>query len=121
MAVRPEPAPFVLRPRLLEAGPRRAERQPTRSQHLEYELLLALVDQRRGELDPPRLLLHASAGSRSAYSSHCAQRSLRPRAVSRYASWISIVVAPTPMSTSSISRIGVTSAAVPVMNSSSAR
>ena len=47
-----------------------------------------------------------------AYSSHCDQRSLRPRAVSRYACCSSRVIGPAPSSWSSIERSGVTSAAV---------
>ena len=36
----------------LEARAGRPERQPARAQHLEHELLVALVDPRRGEVDP---------------------------------------------------------------------
>src|SRR5262249_510738 len=58
----------------------------------------------------------------SGYSSHCAHRSLRPWTVSRYASCSSRVTGPGgPIRWSSTSRIGVTSAAVPHMNTSSAR
>src|SRR5207249_1926951 len=38
---------------LLEAVERRAERERTRAQHLEHELLLALAEVRRGEADLP--------------------------------------------------------------------
>ena len=44
-----------------------------------------------------------------------------PRTVSRYAFWIASVTSPTPISWSSTERSGVTSAAVPHMNTSSAR
>ena len=82
---------------------------------------LALVQERTRQGDGACRLGHAPAGARVEYSSQCDQRSLRPRTVSRYASWSSSVIGPTPISTSSISRSGVTSAAVPHMNASSAR
>ena len=44
----------------LEARPGRAERQPARAQHLEHELLVALVDPRRAEVDPVRRDAHAA-------------------------------------------------------------
>src|SRR5205823_7730749 len=106
---------------LLETRNERPQRQPTRTEHVEHELLLALVEVRRRERDRALLELHARSGA-GAYSSHCAQRSDRPRTVSRYASWISTVTGPGgPTTWSSTSRIGVTSAAVPTMNTSSAR
>src|SRR6185312_3226837 len=97
---------------LLEAVDRGPEREPPGSQHLENELLLPLDDPGAGERDLPRVRAQASPGVRSAYSSHCAQRSLRPRTVSRSAVCTSSVTGPTPISTSSTSRSGVTSAAV---------
>src|SRR6266550_255407 len=113
--------PDALGDELLEAVDRRAEREPPGAQHLEHELLLALIQQRASKRDRAQAGAQASAGAGVAYSSHCAQRSLRPRAVSRYASWSSSVIGPTPISTSSTALSGVTSAAVPVMNASSAR
>ena len=65
-----------------------------------------------------RAQLRASCGT---WSSQCDHRSLSPRTVSRYASWIASVTGPTPISWSSTERSGVTSAAVPHMNTSSAR
>src|SRR5262249_48041904 len=112
---------------LLEPVDRRSERQPPRAQHLEDELLLPLVDVRPGERDLPNGLAQASAaaagaGEAFAYSNQWAQRSLFPLTVSRYAVWIASVTGPGgPISWSSTSRIGVTSAAVPHMNTSSAR
>src|SRR5258708_28026196 len=70
---------------LLEAVCRRPEREPAGAQDLEHELLLALVEVRPRERDRPNLLFHACVFAAGAYSSHCAQRSLRPRTVSRYA------------------------------------
>ena len=104
----------------LEARAHRAEREPARAQHLEHELLVALVDPRCAEVDASVAVrqLRASCGTGS---SQCDQRSLFPRTVSRYAFWIASVISPTPISWSSIERSGVTSAAVPVMNTSSAR
>src|SRR5262249_53523511 len=86
----------ALRERLLEAFDPRAERQPSGPQHLEDELLLPLVDPRPGERYLPDGFRHASAGAgdTDAYSSQWAQRSLRPRTVSRYAFWISSVTGP---------------------------
>src|SRR5439155_18359297 len=92
---RPDP----LRDQLLEPVDRRPERKPAGPQHLQDELLLPLVQQRTGERYLPEAGAQASAGAGVAYSSHWAQRSLRPRAVARYASWISSVIAPTPIST----------------------
>src|SRR3954453_13100052 len=106
---------------LLEAVDRRPERQPPGAQHLEDELLLPLVQQRTRKRYLAEARAQAPAGAGVAYSSHCAQRSLPPRAVSRSVSWISSVIGPTPISTSSTALSGVTSAAVPVMNASSAR
>src|SRR5215211_4146211 len=106
---------------LLETVDRRPKRQAARAQHLQHELLLSLAEERARERNLPQAGGQASAGAGVAYSSQWAQRSLRPRAVSRYASWISSVIGPTPISTSSTARSGVTSAAVPVMNASSAR
>ena len=68
---------------LLEAVDRRPEREPPGAQHLEHELLLPLVEQRARERDLAEAGAQASAGAGVAYSSHWAQRSLRPRAVSR--------------------------------------
>src|SRR5512141_475457 len=110
---------------LLEAVDPRAERQAAGPQHLEDELLLPLVEPRPGERKAfPDYLGHAFAlaGSVVAYSSQCDQRSLLPRTVSRYAFWIASVTGPGgPIGWSSTSRKGVTSAAVPVMKTSSAR
>src|SRR5438067_701571 len=109
---------------LLELLDPRAERQATGPQHLEHELLLALVEPRARERDLAYRFSHAlaRAGSVDAYSSQCGQRSLCPRTVSRYAFWIASVTGPGgPIGWSSTSRSGVTSAAVPVMNTSSAR
>src|SRR5438105_5262467 len=107
---------------LLERVNRGPERQPPRPEHLEDELLLALVEIRPRKRDARLLDFHACVFAAGAYSSHCAHRSVRPCTVSRYASWISSVTGPGgPISWSSTSRIGVTSAAVPHMNPSSAR
>src|SRR6266550_836967 len=76
---RPDP----LRDERLEPVDRRPERKATRPQHLQDELLLPLVQQRTGERYRPEAGAQASAGAGVAYSSHWAQRSLRPRAVSR--------------------------------------
>ena len=74
------------------------EREPAGAQHLEHELLVALVDPGRRERDVPRCLRHACARAKFATGSrHCAQRSLSPLAVSRYAFWIASVISPTPM------------------------
>src|SRR6266511_3286140 len=106
---------------LLEARPGRPQREPPAAQRLEHELLVALVDPGSAELNLPCRLSHASARAKfSTGSRHCAHRSVAPFAVSRYAFWISFVISPTPISISSISRIGVTSAAVPHMKTSSA-
>src|SRR5512133_137586 len=109
---------------LLEAVDPRAERQPPRAQDFEHELFLTLVEPRARERDLAYCFSHACArtGSVDAYSSQCDQRSLCPRTVSRYARWIASVTGPGgPIGWSSTSRNGVTSAAVPVMNTSSAR
>ena len=90
-------------------------------QHLGDGLFLPLVHVRPRQRDRTHLLLHAWARV-GAYSSHWPQRSLRPCTVSRYACWISTVTGPGgPTTWSSTSRIGVTSAAVPTMKTSSAR
>src|SRR5262249_34261073 len=105
----------------LDPGP---ERQPPGAQDFEDELLLTLVEPRTRERDLAPSLRHACAraGAFVAYSSQCDHRSLRPRTVSRYAFWIASVTGPGgPIGWSSTSRKGVTSAAVPVMNTSSAR
>src|SRR5207248_11457274 len=100
--------------RLLERVDRRPERKLSRAQDVEHELFLALVEIRPRERDRAHLLLHACVLAAGAYSSHCDQRSVRPRTVSRYAPWISSVTGPGgPTTWSSTSRIGVTSAAVP--------
>ncbi len=109
------------REELLEAVDHRPEREPARAHDLEHELRLALVEVRPRERDRTDFLLHACVRL-GAYSSHCAQRSLRPCTVSRYACCSSTVIGPGgPIRWSSTSRIGVTSAAVPTMNTSSAR
>ena len=70
-----------VREQRLEAGAGRPERQPARAQHLEHELLVALVDPGRAEVDPGRRAqCRASCGTGSR---HCAHRSLLPRTVSR--------------------------------------
>ena len=62
------------------------------------------------------------AGALAAYSSQRVQRSSRPRTTSKKVDWIAFVTGPGgPISWSSIERTGVTSAAVPVMKTSSAR
>ena len=63
----------------------------------------------------------AGAATVSTTSSQWLQFSERPLTASRYARCSSSVTGPTPSSTSSTARTGVTSAAVPVMKSSSAR
>ena len=81
---------------LLEAIDRRPEREPARAQDVEDELLVALIDVRARERNAG-FGPHASAGvafPTFAYSSHCAQRSLLPRHVSRYAVWSSFVTGP---------------------------
>ena len=103
-------------------GPSESRPEP---QDLDDRLLLPLVQIRPRQRDGarflwPHLLLHASARV-GAYSSHWPQRSLRPCTVSRYACWIANVTAPGGTEWSSTSRIGVTSAAVPTMKTSSAR
>ncbi len=110
---------------LLEAVDRRAEREPTGPEDFDDRLLFPLVEIRPRQRDGarflwPHFLLHASARV-GAYSSHWPQRSLRPWTVSRYACWIANVTAPSGTEWSSTSRIGVTSAAVPTMKTSSAR
>ncbi len=64
---------------------------------------------------PPALARSRLRGRRVlVYSSQCAHARVAPGRVSRYARWISVVTGPgSPISTSSIARIGVTSAAVP--------
>ena len=72
-------APTASASSALEARPGRAERQPARAQHLEHELLVALVDPGRRERRSagwPCVTPRARAGTRS---SQCAQRSPRPR------------------------------------------
>src|SRR5581483_10573602 len=105
----------------LEARSGRAEREPAGAKHLEHELLLALVEPGGRELDPTGGRAQAARDILGTSSRHSAQRSLAPRTVSRYACWSSRVTSPTPSSTSSTARSGVTSAAVPHMNTSSAR
>ena len=109
---------------LLEARPGRPEREPAGAQRLEHELLVALVDPRRAEREPV-LVAWVTPAARAKFSTgsrQCAQRSVSPLpfTVSRYAFWIAFVISPTPISMSSTSRIGVTSAAVPHMKTSSA-
>ncbi len=108
---------------LLEPGPHRAEREPPGPKHLEHELLVPLVDPRRRERDTGcgRARGHTERVMLGTSSRHCGKRSLAPRTVSRYAFWIWRVMSPTPISWSSTDRSGVTSAAVPHMNTSSAR
>src|SRR6266545_2865758 len=109
---------------LLEALDPRPKGEPARAQHFEHELLLTLVEPGAREWNLAYCFSHASAraGSVDVYSSQCDQRSLSPRTVSRYACWIASVTGPGgPIGWSSTSRSGVTSAAVPVMNTSSAR
>ena len=60
----------------------------------------------------------ATVSTTSSQWLHC---SVRPLTTSRYVRWSSSVTSPTPSSTSSTARTGVTSAAVPVMKTSSAR
>src|ERR1019366_1418705 len=104
-----------------EAWPDRPQRKLPGAQHLEHELFVALVDPGGRERDLPRSR-HAHARVMLGTSSrHCAQRSLWPRTVSRYAFWSACVIGPTPSSWSSTDLSGVTSAAVPHMNTSSAR
>ena len=64
----------------LEPRSRRTEREPARAEHLEHELLVALVDPRRAQVDAclRRAQLRASCGT---WSSHCDHRSLWPRTV----------------------------------------
>ena len=89
--------PDRVREQRLETRPRGSQRKPARAQHLEHELLVALVDPRRAEVDPVGrgAQLCASWGTGS---SQCAHRSVWPRTVSRYASWIARVTSPTPIS-----------------------
>ena len=72
-------------------------------------------------LRQPQLERYAGAATVSTTSSQWLHCSLRPLTTSRYVLWISSVTSPTPISTSSTARTGVTSAAVPVMKTSSAR
>ncbi len=69
----------------LEARDRGPKRKVPGTKHVEDELFLPLVDRRPRERDDPLRRFHASAGSAAGvtYSSQCAQRSLRPRAMSR--------------------------------------
>ncbi len=78
----------------LEAVDRRPEREPAGAHHLEDELFLALVEVRPRERDRANFLLHACVFAAGAYSSQCAQRSPRPRTVSRYACCSSSVTGP---------------------------
>ena len=70
------------REELLEAVDRRTERQPPGAHDLHHELFLALVEERPRQRDRTDFLLHALVRL-GAYSSHWAQRSLRPCTVSR--------------------------------------
>jgi hypothetical protein len=67
---------------LLEPVDGWTEREPAGAHHLEHELFLALVQVRPRKRDRAGLLLHALARL-GAYSSHWAQRALRPCTVSR--------------------------------------
>src|SRR5439155_676260 len=119
----PEPVPLGDRQQLLEPVERRPEREARGAKNLENCFLVALVEKRTRQRNAG-LGLHASAGAALpivAYSSHCAQRSLLPRHVSRYALCSSFVTGPGgPITRSSNSRIGVTWPAVRVMKISSA-
>src|SRR5262249_5814190 len=106
---------------LLEPRPDGPEREPPGAHHLDNELLVALVEPRRGEADGPGGSAHAARVAAGTSSRHSAKRSLAPRTMSRYARWISSVISPTPISWSSTERTGVISAAVPHMKTSSAR
>src|SRR6266540_2061051 len=83
---------------LLEPVDRRSEREAPGAQDFEDELLLPFVGPGARERDLTRRVTQASAaagaGEGFAYSSHCAQRSLFPFTVSRYADWISSVTGP---------------------------
>ena len=70
------------REELLEPVDHRTERQAPGTHDLDDELFLALVEERPRERDRADFLLHASVRL-GAYSSHWAQRSLRPCTVSR--------------------------------------
>ena len=78
-----------LREQLLETIDRRAKREPPRPQHLERELLLALVEPGCGEPDLANGRGHAPADAlaraESTTSSHEPQRSSIPLTVARYA------------------------------------
>ena len=87
-----------VREQRLEARSGRPEREPTGPKHLEHELLVALVDPRRAEVDPVDCCFGHERAICGTGSSHCAQRSLWPRTVSRYAFWICSVTSPTPIS-----------------------
>ena len=105
--------------RLLEAVDHRPERKLPGAKRLQDELLLPLLEPGSGE---PDLGGQEPAGALAAYSSQRVQRSSRPRTTSKKVDWIAFVTGPGgPISWSSIARTGVTSAAVPVMKTSSAR
>jgi hypothetical protein len=71
-----------LREQLLEPVDRRAEREPARAEHVDDELLLALVEPGRRQPDLAGGRRHALARAVSTTSSQWLQRSLRPFTVS---------------------------------------
>ena len=112
-------APTPFGQRLLEAVDHGPERELPGAKRLQDELLLPLLEPGSGE---PDLGGQEPAGALAAYSSQRVQRSSRPRTTSKKVDWIAFVTGPGgPISWSSTARTGVTSAAVPVMKTSSAR
>ena len=82
-------APTASASSCLEPRAGRAEREPARAQHLEHELLVALVDPRRARARSARRCVGASSALRSRACvrrrarATAYQRSLAPRTVSR--------------------------------------
>ena len=116
-------APTRSREQLLEALDRRPERQPAGAEHLENELFLALVQVRASRAE------RASRSSRLRWRRVPDLRVLEPLrpALALAAARVEVRRLQLhrhrprrPISWSSTSRIGVTSAAVPVMKTSSA-
>src|SRR5262249_6123772 len=107
---------------LPEGRPGRPERETPGAEHVEHELLVALVDPGCRERDALRRGgAQAACDMLGTSSRHSERRSSSPRAGARDAFWSSSLTRPTPISWSSTERTGVTSDAVPHMNTSSAR
>ena len=105
----------------LEAAQEWTEPERARAQGLEHELLLACSDVGRREPDHAgRRRAHERAGAAVGKSRYSSESGEVPDVTAKNSAWILRVIGPGPISWSSTERIGVTSAAVPVKNTSSA-